>query len=253
MLTANELIKFEDDIASEFEQGHIHAPVHLSFGNEEKLITIFESYIKRSDWIFSTWRSHYHALLHGIPARDLKEEILNGNSITLCFPEYRFYTSAIVGGIIPIAVGVAMGIKRENDEKIEHSKTLPPYMNIKAEDEDEVRSLINEFGEHVWCFIGDMALETGIFFESFKYAMFHHLPITFVIEDNNLSTSTPSRETWGKKENDSLMIRVLDQVFDEANRDWDLDEREHPPSPYIYYSYKRSKFPHQGIGRFVNF
>lgn len=171
-MTKEELIAFERDIGNIFEQAKIRAPVHLAGGNEDQLIAIFKQ-IKPTDWVCSTHRSHYHALLKGIPKEWIKKEILQGHSITLCNREYRFITSAIVGGIIPIAVGLAMS------------------------------------GQTVWCFVGDMASETGIFHECVKYATGHNLPIRFVVEDNGLSVETPTREVWG-------------------------------------YSY-RSKYPHQGV------
>ena len=45
--------------------------------------------------------------------KDLKKIFLNGKSITLIYPEYKIYTSAIVGGIIPIALGTAIGSSKE--------------------------------------------------------------------------------------------------------------------------------------------
>jgi len=154
-----DLIAFEEDIAHLFEQGKIKAPVHLHGGNEEDLIEIFK-YIGEDDWVFSTHRSHYHALLKGIPSELVKKEILKGNSICLNFPRYNFYTSAIVGGIIPIALGVASA-------------------DIKA-----------------WVFVGDMAIETGIAHECIKYAHSYSLPIKFVVEDNGFSVDTPTHDIW---------------------------------------------------------
>ena len=162
-MTADDLIAFETDIAALFEQGKIRAPVHLSKNNEAELIRIFKD-IKPSDWVFSTHRSHYHALLKGIPADWLKAEILAGHSITINNREHKFFSSAIVGGILPIALGVAMA------------------------------------GETAWVFCGDMAAETGIFHECVKYAHGHNLPIRFIIEDNFHSVCTPTIEVWGELE-----------------------------------------------------
>ena len=47
----------------------------------------------------------------GVPPKIVEKEILNGKSISLCFPEYNIYSSAIVGGVIPIATGVALSNK----------------------------------------------------------------------------------------------------------------------------------------------
>ena len=158
-MKAKELIDFDNDIASLFEEGLIKAPVHLHGGNEEDLIEIFKS-IDDDDWVFSTHRSHYHALLRGVPEELVKDEILKGNSICLNFPEYNFYTSAIVGGIMPIALGVASA-------------------GIKS-----------------WVFVGDMAAETGIFHECVKYAHCYSLPYKVVVEDNGFSVDTPTHDIW---------------------------------------------------------
>lgn len=163
--TEKELISFEEDIANEFNAAKIKSPVHLYSGNETKMIEIF-NHIKDDDWVFCTWRSHYQCLLKGVPSNILKQDIMNGKSITLCYPEYKVYSSAIVTGNIPIATGVSLDIKRKN-------KT-----------------------EHVWCFVGDMTSETGTFFENWKYAVNYDLPITFVIEDNGRSVCTDTRKTW---------------------------------------------------------
>ena len=63
--TKQDLIDFEEHIVSLWEGGKIKALVHLPPGNEEQLIEIF-SVIDKDDYVFSTWRSHYHALLHGL-------------------------------------------------------------------------------------------------------------------------------------------------------------------------------------------
>ena len=58
------LLEFELKVKEEFEKGHINAPIHLSGGNEENLISIFEL-IKSQDYVISTHRNHYHYLLKG--------------------------------------------------------------------------------------------------------------------------------------------------------------------------------------------
>lgn len=163
--TENELIKFETEIGDLFNDGKIKAPIHLYDGNEKEIIKIFES-VKNEDWVFCTWRSHYQCLLKGVPQEELKKDILKGKSITLCYPEYNIYSSAIVTGSIPIATGVALDIKRKGGTN------------------------------HVWCFVGDMSSETGTFFENWKYSVNHDLPITYVIENNNKSVCTDTMKTW---------------------------------------------------------
>ncbi len=164
-LSKQQLIDFETDIANEFNQSKIRAPIHLYSGNEEQMIDLFKK-VNHEDWIMCSWRSHYQALLKGVPPAQVKDEIMKGRSISLCFPEYRVISSAIVGGIVPVAVGVAMSIKRKSE------------------------------GNHVYCFMGEMTSETGIAHESIKYSVRHDLPITFVVEDNGKSVCTDTREAW---------------------------------------------------------
>jgi len=161
-----ELKNFESSIAEEFNNALIPHPVHLSSGNEMQVIEIF-SEIQDGDWVFCSWRSHLHALLKGVPEFQIKEAIRGGQSISLCFPGHKFYSTGIVGGQIPIALGVAISLLRRG-----------------------VR-------EHVWCFLGDMTSETGMANSCIKYAKSHRLPITFVVEDNGISVCTDTFATWG--------------------------------------------------------
>ena len=87
--TKEDLIKFEEKIVDFWEDGQIRAPVHLSDGNEDELIEIF-SVIDYSDYVFSTWRSHYHALLHGITPEWVEDEILKGRSLSLSNLDLKF-------------------------------------------------------------------------------------------------------------------------------------------------------------------
>jgi len=194
--TSDELIAFEDNIVEHWEKGEIQGPVHLCNGNEEQLLEISKR-MNDSDWVFSTWRSHYHALIKGVSPIWLKQEILEGRSITIVSEKDKFYASAIVSSIIPIAVGAAMGIKS------------------------------NGGTEKVWCFVGDMAFETGQFYEMHKYATNLNLPIIFIVEDNGVSTNTPTIETWGGVKRDI-------------------------PTNVIWYNYK-NKWPHYGTGKWITF
>ena len=162
------LIRFEEEIAELFNDGKIRSPVHLYHGNEDKIIEIFKN-IKKDDWVFCSWRSHYQCLLKGVPKSDIKNEIVAGRSISLCFPSHNIYSSAIVGGSLPIAVGTAMSLKRKQSKN------------------------------KVFCFMGEMTSETGIAHECIKYSRNFKLPIHFIIEDNAKSVCTDTRETWNQK------------------------------------------------------
>ena len=195
-LTEKDLIAFEEEVKKYYEDAKITAPVHLSKGNEKEVLEIFQ-YVHPDDWVFSSWRNHFHALLHGLDRDVLMEDIIDGRSMTTNSLKPKFYSSSIVAGIIPIAVGAANALRMKKSER------------------------------RVWCFIGDMTFETGIFYESYKYVRNFNLPLQFVVEDNNLSTNTPTDETWGGIKRDV-------------------------PENVIYYSYERG-YPHHGTGTWVLF
>tara|TARA_R110002012_G_scaffold100670_2_gene239424 strand:- start:23173 stop:23799 length:627 start_codon:yes stop_codon:yes gene_type:complete len=194
-LTPDELIAFETKVKNAYEAGTVSGPIHLAKNNETHLIKIFE-YIHEEDWVFVPWRNHYQALLHGISEDKLFNSICAGNSMHTNNISPNFYSSSIVGGIIPLALGAAMALKKQKSYK------------------------------NVWCFVGDMTMETGIFHEAYKYAKNFNLPIRWVIEDNNMSVHTPTDMAWGTKQ------AVPDDV--------------------IYYRYDMG-YPHHGTGNWVNF
>ena len=99
-MNKKDLLKFTEDIKEIYEAGKIHAPIHLSGTNEKQLIKVFKD-IKKADWIFGTWRSHYLWLLSGRSPKELKKQIVDGHSMHVY--GNRFFTSAIVAGIAPIA------------------------------------------------------------------------------------------------------------------------------------------------------
>lgn len=172
-MTRDDLIDFENELVECFERGEIKAPLHLAGGNEDQLIEIFKN-VHHDDYVLGSWRSHYHCLLKGVPVELVRRAILSGRSIALCFPAWRVLCSAIVGGIAPLAVGIAAAIKRDKRD------------------------------EKVFAFIGDMTAETGIAHEAMKYARNFDLPIEWVIEDNGLSVCTDTAAAWGKREVDGI-------------------------------------------------
>jgi hypothetical protein len=72
-----------------------------------------------------------------------------------------------------------------------------------------------------------MAFETGGFYEMHKYVTNYDLPIVFVVEDNGVSTNTPTEATWNNIKRDI-------------------------PSNVVWYNYEK-KWPHYGTGKWVYF
>ena len=75
-MNVKDLINFENDIAETFNEGKIKAPIHLYSDNEKFLIKFFKK-VKKDDWVFCSWRSHYQCLLKGVP----KEGTILGESL----------------------------------------------------------------------------------------------------------------------------------------------------------------------------
>ncbi len=168
MITEKIIKDFEHEIAKIFASGKITSPVHLRSGREKKLIEIFsQEKIGDDDYIFGYWDSHELALLKGVPPEELKQSILDGNSIALCFPEKKMLCSGIVGSLMGVAVGVAWSLKKMGKNG------------------------------RVYLFCGDMSSETGIFHEAVKYATNFDLPVKFIVSDNSLSVMTDTRAVWG--------------------------------------------------------
>ena len=206
-MNKQDLIDFETDIGETFNRGEIRAPIHLYAGNEDQIMRVFEKIDVKKDWICCTWRNHYQALLKGIPPEVIKERIMAGKSMVMNLPAYKFICSSIVGGIPSIATGLALAAQLRGTD------------------------------EHVWCWTGDMSAETGAWAEAYKYARTHDLPITFVVEDNELSVLTPTHEMWGA---DKWYLPAQNRVWYDSKH-------------LIYYKYKNTKYPHAGAGVRVQF
>ena len=94
-------------------------------------------------------------------------------------------------------------------------------MSIKRSGEDA----------RVYCFLGEMTAETGVAHESIKYSRNYKLPIHFIVEDNEKSVCTDTREVWSQSP----------LSFEGTNDDY-----------VSYYRYK-TKYPHAGAGVRVQF
>ncbi len=205
--TVESLTTFTERIRIAFLAKSIPGPVHLCSDTQaQPLIDIFKD-IRPQDWVFSTWRSSFHALLKGIPEADVFAQIIEGRSMYLSSREHRFYCSSIVGGILPIALGVAAGIQEDNvrggnrGEPLFHDgfplDAKPRQLTFCTNLDTCSRCAWVKGRPKVWVFIGDMAARTGLFHEFCQYYIGHNLPIEVVIENNELSTNARTRETWG--------------------------------------------------------
>lgn len=252
-VTKEQLISFETTIKGLWETGQIRCPVHLSGGNEDQLIEIFKE-VKDDDYVFATHRNHYHYLLKHGDSNGLRDEIMGmetgisrGHGRSMCYADHsrHFYCSAIVAGICAIAVGTAWAVKEVG--KITQIKPFKKICPV-CKGSSMVTSMAGTYTcgacengyifttPHVWCFIGDGAVDNGHFWEAIQYAEGWNLPITFILEDNNRSTCTTQQDRLGRgcldddtirwKFGDSIKVRI--------------------------YSYIPT-YPHVGSGKYVQF
>lgn len=191
LLSKEDLITFEEEMAECFNKAMIKAPIHLYNGNEDNMLEVFR-HIKEADWVLCSWRSHYQCLLKGVPRERLKNDILAGRSISLCYKEYKIISSGIVTGVLPIATGIAIDIKKKKGTN------------------------------KVFCFMGDMTSESGVAHECIKYSISKKLPIHFIIEDNGKSVCTITRETW------SLDKLTYEETLNEYVTFYSFDASKYP-------------------------
>jgi len=160
----------EEAIAKEYSKEYMRCPTHLSIGQEAISVGVL-MHLSDNDYILSNHRAHSHYLAKGGSLKKMIAEIMGketgcchgrGGSMHLVDLEKGFLGSTpIVGGTIPVAVGVALNVALKNEDKI------------------------------VVIFLGDGATETGVFSESINFAMLRNLPIIFVCENNFYSVYSP--------------------------------------------------------------
>lgn len=164
--TRESLMAFEAKVKDLWESGDLPSLIHLSGGNENQLLEIFQD-IRPQDWVFLSHRGHYGALLKGMPEDELMENIRTDRSMFVFSKQHRIYQSAILGGCCGIATGVAKAIQDSSEDA------------------------------HVFVFLGDGAADNGCIYEALLYATGHRLPITFILEDNNHQVNTTIEERRG--------------------------------------------------------
>jgi pyruvate dehydrogenase E1 component alpha subunit len=161
--------RFEEKAAEVYMQGKIRGFLHLYIGEEAVAVGAMQA-LRPEDAIVATYREHGQALARGTPAARLMAEMYGkasgcsrgrGGSMHFFDVSRRFYGGhAIVGGGLPIAVGLALA--------------------------DKLRSLDRVTA----CFFGDGAVGEGEFHESMNLAALWKLPVLFLCENNLYAMGT---------------------------------------------------------------
>jgi pyruvate dehydrogenase E1 component alpha subunit len=161
--------RFEEKAAEMYSLQKIHGFLHLYIGEEATGVGAMQAFTPE-DSIVATYREHGHALARGMPAKVLMAEMYgkatgcshgHGGSMHFFDVTRRFYGGyAIVGGGLPIAVGLALADKMQNRQAI------------------------------TGCYFGDGAVAEGEFHESLNLAALWKLPVLFLCENNLYAMGT---------------------------------------------------------------
>jgi len=161
--------RFEEKCVELYSGEKIRGFLHLYIGEEAVAVGVMNA-LTPEDAIIATYREHGQALARGISANSIMAEMYGkaegcskgrGGSMHLFDAKTRFYGgNAIVGGGLPMAVGMALADKMMNRNRV------------------------------TVCMFGDGAVAEGEFHESLNLAALWQLPVLFVCENNRYGMGT---------------------------------------------------------------
>jgi pyruvate dehydrogenase E1 component alpha subunit len=161
--------RFEEKCAEVYSQGKIRGFLHLYIGEEAVAVGAMQA-LSPDDNVVATYREHGQALARGMTAGSIMAEMYGkangcsrgrGGSMHLFDAARRFYGgNAIVGGGLPLAVGLALA------DRMQHRPAITA------------------------CFFGDGAVAEGAFHESLNLAALWNLPVLFLCENNLYAMGT---------------------------------------------------------------
>ena len=159
---------FEEKAEQLYAMGKVHGTMHLSIGEEASAVGAVAA-LRPDDFILSTHRGHGHCIAKGADLNRMMAEFMGketgycrgrGGSMHIADVEGgNLGANGVVGGGIPIAVGVGLSMKMQKRDQI------------------------------VLCFFGDGAANLGPFHESLNMAAIWKLPVVYVCENNQYAMS----------------------------------------------------------------
>lgn len=166
----------EEKIRAHYQENEMKTPMHLSVGAEAIAAGVIGA-LREDDTLFGTYRSHGVYLARTRETNQFFGELFGrasgvakgkAGSMHLTSKTHRLLgTSAVVGTVIPLAVGAAFA--------------------HQYRDEDAIAVV----------FFGDGAIDEGVFWESMNLACVKRLPVLFICEDNDLAIHTSAAERHG--------------------------------------------------------
>src|SRR5512143_643749 len=161
--------RFEEKCAELYSATKIRGFLHLYIGEEAVAVGSMQV-LRPEDAIVATYREHGHALVRGVSANAIMAEMYGksegccrgrGGSMHLFDAATRLYGgNAIVGGGLPLAVGLALADKMQGRNRV------------------------------TAVFFGEGAVAEGVFHESLNLAALWRLPVAFFCENNLYAMGT---------------------------------------------------------------
>lgn len=161
--------KFEEKTGEMYTRAKIGGYTHLNIGEEGTVVGALSA-LQPQDYVFSSYREHGHAIAKGVDPKRIMAELFGketgtskgrGGSMHIFDMEHRFLGGyAIVGGHLPLAVGVGMAINYRNTNEV------------------------------AMAILGDGATNIGSFHESLNMASLWNLPVIFLCVNNQYGMGT---------------------------------------------------------------
>ena len=155
--------RFEEEAERLYRRGLVRGFLHTYIGEEAIAVGAIPN-LREDDYVIGHYRDHGHALARGVDPKAAMAELCGkatgcsggkGGSMHLFDTEKHFMGGhAIVGGQLPLAIGIALGVK------------------------------LKELDSVVMCFFGDGAVNEGEFHEAMNMASLWKLPVVFMLENN---------------------------------------------------------------------
>jgi TPP-dependent pyruvate/acetoin dehydrogenase alpha subunit len=159
--------RFEETVLERFPLGEFYGTTHTYIGQEADAVGVL-TWLEEGDIVVSNHRCHGHFLAYGGSMHALAAELMGrstgvsgGRGGSQHVQWRNFYANGILGGTIPLAVGMALAEKQAGHGRI------------------------------VIAFMGDGTLGEGVVYESLNLASLWETPILFVLENNRYAQSTP--------------------------------------------------------------
>jgi pyruvate dehydrogenase E1 component alpha subunit len=164
------LRRFEETAARVYTEGKIGGFCHLYIGQEAVAIGVRRALDPERDFLVNAYRDHGHAIAWGTPPGVVMAELYGkatgavkgkgGSMHVFDAPHHNYGGHGIVGGQIPLAVGVGFSQRYQKKDGV------------------------------VVCLFGDAAVNNGAFHESLNMAAVWKLPVIFICENNRYGMGT---------------------------------------------------------------